>query len=229
MSRELARAGAAAVEYNAPMSSARAGLLVESLTAHAGDVLDLGCGEGALALAIAAADDTRVVRGVDIDPAAIDRCRDRAVERGLADRARFDVADGADITDGADHVVCIGASHIFGSEQAALAALFPLTRRSAIVGLGIWASSPTAELEAVFGELPRGLGSAVAMAEAVGWAVDEADVSTLDEWDHFEQSWTDAVERVGTTEARSFAAERREEYQAYRGVLDFAWLHLRRP
>lgn len=57
-------------------------------------VLDVGCGVGDLALAALAHGASRA-HGVDLGAGAIERARTLAASRGLADRATFDVADGA--------------------------------------------------------------------------------------------------------------------------------------
>lgn len=57
-------------------------------------VLDVGCGAGGLALETLGHGATRV-SGVDLSTASIGEARRISAERGLADRARFDVADGA--------------------------------------------------------------------------------------------------------------------------------------
>ncbi len=56
-----------------------------------GGVLDVGCGTGENALFFAA--EGCDVVGVDVVPAAIQRATAKAIERGLAERARFIVAD----------------------------------------------------------------------------------------------------------------------------------------
>lgn len=60
----------------------------------AGDVLDVGCGTGENALFLAGRG--HMVRGVDAVPAAIERARQKAEERGIA--ATFQVADALDLT-----------------------------------------------------------------------------------------------------------------------------------
>jgi SAM-dependent methyltransferase len=59
---------------------------------EAADLLDIACGSGGPSLALAAGTGCRVV-GLDIEPAGIAHARATAEERGLADRARFRIAD----------------------------------------------------------------------------------------------------------------------------------------
>jgi hypothetical protein len=79
-----------------------------------------------------------------------------------------------------------------------------------------------------FGDVPNGIDDLVVLARRHGWQVENAEVSTLEEWDHFEGEWCRGVRSVGTAQALRFADERTDEYQRYRGVLGFGWLHLRR-
>jgi hypothetical protein len=79
------------------------------------------------------------------------------------------------------------------------------------------------------GPVPRPFRSTPADRDGgcAGWTVERAEKSTLDEWDDFERGWVEGAWRVGSPEARAFAAEREDEYQRhYRGVLGFAWLFL---
>lgn len=78
---------------------------VEAVGIDGRSVLDVGCGTGDLSLAMLARG-ASTVRGVDLGPGAIDSARALARERGLADRATFDVGDGSTVPlDPADVVV----------------------------------------------------------------------------------------------------------------------------
>jgi SAM-dependent methyltransferase len=59
-------------------------------------VLDVGCGSGDLALATLARGADRAT-GFDLGPGAIEAARSLAADRGLGDRVRFEVGDGATI------------------------------------------------------------------------------------------------------------------------------------
>jgi hypothetical protein len=76
--------------------------------------------------------------------------------------------------------------------------------------------------------MPNGVEDLVVLARRYDWHVENAEVSTLEEWDRFEGEWCRGVRSVGTAQALRFADERADEYQRYRGVLGFGWLHLRR-
>lgn len=67
-------------------------LLVERLVPPPRRVLDLGTGSGAIALGLAKAWPEAAVRGVDVDPAALDLARENATAAGL-DRVLFEQSD----------------------------------------------------------------------------------------------------------------------------------------
>jgi cyclopropane fatty-acyl-phospholipid synthase-like methyltransferase len=229
---ELRAAGAAAVDVNAPMGPARLASVV-GWVAESGpaDAVDLGCGRGALAVALAVAlgPGARVV-GIDVDAEAVAAARDRAVAAGVADRCTFERADAADLAVPSDATTCVAASHAFGGLVPALGRVLDLTRPGGVAVLadGIWATRPDEWCRSTFGDLPT-RDDLVEAAEQIGWALEDVDGSSLEEWDDFETAWSAGVEAVGTAAAHEFAASRREEYQRYRGVLGFAWVMLRRP
>ena len=76
-------------------------LVDEASTLAPGRALDLGCGEGADALWLAARGWT--VTGLDISATALRRADEAARRAGLADRVRWEVADLADTTNWPDH------------------------------------------------------------------------------------------------------------------------------
>jgi SAM-dependent methyltransferase len=87
-------------------------------------ILDLGCGTGRSALAMARAYPRAEVRGVDLDVASVEEARRAAAEAGLADRVTFSVGDAADLgPDGSYHLVTIlEALHDMGDPVGALRA-----------------------------------------------------------------------------------------------------------
>ena len=80
-------------ETAAPITTAMLGAL-EAEGLEGRTVLDVGCGTGDLALA-ALAHGASVATGFDLGSGAIEHARSLARERGLADRAVFEVADGS--------------------------------------------------------------------------------------------------------------------------------------
>ncbi|NCZ89538.1 MAG: methyltransferase domain-containing protein [Actinobacteria bacterium] len=53
-----------------------------------GNLLDLGCGTGAIALALATRSPEATVHAVDVNPRAVELCRLNAQRNGLSDRCR---------------------------------------------------------------------------------------------------------------------------------------------
>ena len=152
-----------------------------------------------------------------------DAITSRSCSRQACDASRTPAA-------GADRLIAVAVSHAVGGAEGLLQVLDDLLVPDglALVGDGVWLEEPDDWCRGVFGDLPSPEGL-VQLAAHTGFEVADVDRSTTQEWDEFEGTWTDAVEAVGTPEARDFAASRREEYQRYRGVLGFTWLLLRRP
>jgi len=223
--RQLLRVG---MTFNTPMSEARATALVERLAPRLGPaagLLDLGCGWGELMLRIAAAAPRGQALGLDLDGPSIVRGRQLCTARGLDARVRFEQADVTATEARGGVVICIGVSWAWGAPSAALAAL----RRSVLpggvllYGDAFWSSPPSAAAREIFGELPS-FDGLVDAAQAAGFAVEDAQVATLDEWDAFQAASLVGIEASERPEARSFAETRRREYDSYRGALGFAYL-----
>ena len=222
------RAGADALDFNAPMSAHRAHAIIDATVAPgARSVVDLGCGRGTLLRMLSSRHPTVRAVGVDSEPGVIAAASALAASEGLSDRLSYELGDAADWRGDVDAAICIGASHAFGEPSSMFSHLASLVPSgSAIVGDGIWEASPDPWCIETFGELPSGLGTLVDRAVDAGWVVDDADVSTLAEWDGFETGWTTGVRAVGTPEALAFAEQRTADYDRYRGVLGFGWLYL---
>ncbi len=228
--RDLRRAGSVAVEVNAPMGTARRESCVDWLSDRgASSVADLGCGHGRLLVQMAQAQPDLRGTGVDMDEVAIADARSHAGVLGVDQRVAFEVGDAARWSGEADAVVVIGVSHVFGGTARMLSHLTGLVTPQeggvALIGASVWAARPDRWARETFGELLRP-DDMVDQAEAEGWTVDDLDLSTMQEWDDFEDTWTAGVEAVGTPQALAFANERRKESKRYRGTLGFAWLQL---
>lgn len=231
MRDELRRASRAAMTFNAPLSEERAAGLVEMLAiAPAHHVLDLGSGWGELLLRVVAAHPGTTGTGVDLDRASLDRGRALAAARGLAERVEFAEADATTFDDRGAVVLCVGASHAWGSTAAALTALPAFVEPGGLVLFGdaFWAHPPSARALAVIGELP-GWDDLLAAAEAAGFHVVAAEAATRSEWDAFEESSRAALGSSSLEGAAELAAQRRADYEAgYRDAIGFAWLVLGR-
>ena len=231
----LIAAGGAAVQYNSPMGDDRASQIAMTIATAADKVerawprpriVDLGCGRGALLRSIVAASESADGLGIDIKPEVISDARAATKLACLADLVQFEQADASTWSGAVDAAMCIGASHVFGGSAALLARIGALGPSCAVVGCAVWDGEPDEWCLSQFGELPAGLSQIETEVDRARWSIDDASMSTLDEWDAFEHAWTAGVLGLGTDVAARFANERAEAYLRYRGVLGFAWLTL---
>ncbi|MEV4416021.1 class I SAM-dependent methyltransferase [Catellatospora sp. NPDC049609] len=227
--RPFFAAASAGLTFNAPLGEARAADLVRRLAPDGPHwrALDLGCGNGELLLRLCHAHGIDG-DGVEREAADGERVRRRAAELGIADRVGFHAADATTWDRPAELVVNVGASHIWGGTEQALAALRPLTAPGGklLFGEGFYRTEPTAQVREIFGDMTD-LASLARLAVAAGFRTTHVAESTLGEWDDFESDWRAGIEALGTPHARAFADRRRDEYLGgYRGTLGFAWLVL---
>jgi len=205
-----------------------------------GRAVDLGCGEGEWLQELLVAHEH--VSGVGVDLAVPDTAATAAARRGLAQRVRFEQADAATWSDGLfDAVLCVGASHAFGGLDPTLTAMRTHLRPGgqAVFGDGIWEVEPSgaaqAALEAGPDEFPD-LAQMVVRVRQHGYEPTFAHVSTLEEWDDYEWSWTGSLVRWALHEASTeddrqqaltAAREHRDGWLVgYRGQLGFCTLVL---
>ena len=199
-------------------------------------VLDLGCGFGEWLFAALEAAPGATGVGVDTSRPALDEARRRAGQRGLTDRVAFEEAEAASYDGGRfGAVLCVGATHAFGGLPGTLDSvrghLAPGGR--VLLGEGFWDGDPSPQamsaLGAAPGELPD-LSGLVETARAAGWEPGYGHISSAEEWDDYEWSWTGsltdwALTEAGETDRASalqIACTHREEWLAgYRGQLGF--------
>lgn len=212
----------------APVSEERLRRLVSVLDlAAGGTVLDLGCGEGIWLLAAVEAHPE--VRGVGLDLALPPDVWTEAERRGIADRVRWVEADASTWSDGAfDTVFCIGASHAFGGLDATLQAVRTHLRPGGQVLFGdtTWERPPSQAaqdaLQATPNDFPD-LAGLVERAVDAGFEVVAGHVSTLEEWDDYEWSWTGSLVRWALRQPAT-SPDRGDALDAARLHRD-AWLH----
>jgi SAM-dependent methyltransferase len=238
--RDVDRALASAIAHRwhpvaAPVSDANLRRLLTRL-GPVDRVLDLGCGFGEWLFAALEAAPGATGVGVDTSRPALDEARRRAGQRGLTDRVVFEEAAAASYDGGRfGAVLCVGATHAFGGLPGTLDAvrghLAPGGR--VLLGEGFWDGDPSPQamsaLGAAPGELPD-LSGLVETARAAGWEPGYGHISSAEEWDDYEWSWTGsltdwALTEAGETDRASalqIACTHREEWLAgYRGQLGF--------
>ncbi|MFI6445822.1 SAM-dependent methyltransferase [Kitasatospora sp. NPDC050543] len=230
----------------APLSDEAVAALLARATsrADAGRALDLGCGEaGWLVRALAARPQWQAV-GVDLDAQALTRARDAAEALGVVHRIGLHHQDASSFSSKQpfDLVLNIGATHVFGGLLPTLAAVRShlAPGGQVLVGDGFWEREPgKAALEGLGVEREEYADLATTMDQVIadGWTPVHGHVSTLQEWDNYELSWTGslaewAVEYPGHPDApaaRAAAdAHRTEWLHGYRGTFGFVTLLLRR-
>ena len=223
----------------APLADASVDRLLERLDPVAGGrVLDLGCGSGAWLRALLARRGDLTGVGVDLHPQG----DASALAEATGGRATVVAADATTFEDGRfDAVLAVGVAHLFGGPSGTLDAarrhLAPGGR--VLLGDGIWDTPPTPAalraLDAAPEEFPD-LAGLVRLVREHGFEPVHGHVSTLEEWDEYEWSWTGSLtdwalepgrDPADRDDALTAAVEHRDGWlEGYRGVLGFASLVL---
>jgi ubiquinone/menaquinone biosynthesis C-methylase UbiE len=234
--------GHALLDFNAPMSDARAYELINTLQPRVGaTVVDFGCGWAELLLRILETEPTARGFGVDGDESGIARGRANATSRGLDKNVRLELAD-VTTWEGplADIAISIGASHAWGHTRSTLEAMYERTRPGGQVLLGdvFWEQPPTDDVLTLLEAKPDDYGTVaelVDLAMASGFRLLNLATANLDEWDSFESRWCAGRERWLAAnpghpefdEVKAVVDEHRDGWlHGYRGYLGFAYLTL---
>ncbi len=225
----------------APLGAARVAKLLSRLQPPGGGrALDLGCGWGEWLLTLLQL--RRDIAGVGVDLHLPPETASGTVRYGVTDRVRWEQADVAGWSDGPfDVVICVGVSHAFGGLDRTLRVLRQHLAPGGQVVLGdaIWEVSPSLAaqraLEAGPGDFP-GLPGFLAQVREHDFEPSFGHLSTIEEWDDYEWSWTGsltawALRESPTEQDRHEALEVARRHRdgwigGYRGQLGFATLIL---
>lgn len=181
-----------------------------------GTVVDLGCGSGAWVRRLVAARPDLHATAVDLVPHEV-HFRDpvdSAITWVTADVTTWDAAP-------VDAVLVVGVEHAFGGLTGALHAVRRCTQRRgrALVGVSFWETPPsvraTRELGLGADDLPDLATAARAVTDA-GCEIVDGHVSTAEEWDDYEWSWTGTLVEYGLGDEGS-KQDRAEALSAARG------------
>jgi cyclopropane fatty-acyl-phospholipid synthase-like methyltransferase len=202
-------------------------------------VLDLGCGGGEWLLRALAEHPRLTAEGVDISPSALDHAHEAAERLAVRDRLTLHRQDAAQFASPHrfDLVLCVGSTHAFGGLSATLAVarehLAPEGR--VLVGDGFWEREPSAEAVEMLGDLAD-LPTTLARVVADGWTPVGGHISTRQELDDYEWSWTGALAAWALdhptdpdrAQALETATTHRDQWlRVYRDVMGFLCLVLR--
>ncbi|AWG00323.1 class I SAM-dependent methyltransferase [Clavibacter michiganensis subsp. insidiosus] len=206
-------------------------------------VLDLGCGDGSWLLRALRREPALTAVGVDHSDAGFDRVREQAEREGLSSRLELvrDDARAWTSPDRFDVVLSVGATHAFGGLEPTLAAVDGHLRPGgrALVGECFWERPPTPRVLDLLGAQPDDYGDLAATVEvaATGWVPLQGHVSTPEEWDDDEWSWTGALatwaadnpDDPDRDQVMAASVEHRRAWlEGYRGTLGFLTMVLAR-
>lgn len=213
---------------SAPVSEERASRLLGRLgLPPGGTVVDLGCGQGAWLLLLAAERSDLRLLGVDTSPSAISEARAASARLGYSSSIHWTQSDAATASVGRhDAVICVGASHAFGGLDGTLTAVRQRMKPGGRIILGdtIWEHPPSQaaqdSVEAGPDDFPD-LAGLVSRAREHSFEVIDGHVSTLEEWDDYEWAWTGTLLRWALQQPNG--RDRTAVMEAARGHRD-AWL-----
>ncbi|MEU9305423.1 class I SAM-dependent methyltransferase [Streptomyces sp. NPDC048269] len=215
------------------------GLLERGLPRGDERVLDLGCGGGEWLLRCLEMHEGVHAHGVDISEPALDRARSAADRLAVGDRLTLHQVPAAEYvsTDPFDLVLSVGAAHAFDGLLPTLEAAGKHLAPGGhiLIGDGYWQQEPSAGAVEMLGDFAD-LATTLDNVTAAGWTPVFAHVSSREELDAYEWSWTgslaawalDHPEDPAAREALATSADHRREWlNVYREPWGFLTLLLR--
>ena len=194
----LAHAGR---DWLGPVSPGTFGRILDTLPAPPADVLDVGCGKGAMLAILLARHRACVAIGIEPNPAFAAAARESLGHAGVSERATVIVHPLERVTlpeRGFDLVMCVGATQAFGDTHDAMAGSARLTRAGGhvLVGEGHWRRTPEPGYLDLLGCGPAAhttLAGTTALGRNLGLEPVVSFESTPAEWDDYEDAYAAAV------------------------------------
>jgi cyclopropane fatty-acyl-phospholipid synthase-like methyltransferase len=187
-------------------------------------VLDIGCGWGSLAMALARVSDAAVL-GIDVNAEFLARARSSLDAQALIGRIEFREASAADLGDERfDTVLCVGASQAFGTPRQALGQCAARLNDDGVLlfAEGVWAAEPPPAFLEFLG-IDRSLYWPIDAAETVfadaGLAIRRVEVTSESSWLAYE----DAIHRGRLRFAQTLDPAEAEEVRARTATWTSAW------
>lgn len=185
-------------ELQNPISEDKLRLLGERLRLGSDSrVLDIASGRGGPAVLLAHELGCSI-EGIEVAPEFHAVAVERAEAGGVADRVSFRLenASQAELGEGWDVAMCLGASFVWGSLAGTLDALEPVVRPGGhvVVGEPFWRTLPLPEDYEERDEPFTSLDGTVAILESGGLKVVTVIDSSYDDWDRYETLHWRAVE-----------------------------------
>lgn len=207
-----------------PLAADQVAAMLGAIESPPRRILDVGCGRGAMLVGAMVRFSAPGV-GVEPNPHFAAWAQSLAEAGGVADSLtlhRSKYSPGLLARERFGLSMCIGATGAFDGYEGTLAGLHALTEPSghAIVGEGFWASEPAPGYLEVLGATRDEMAPEPrtrAMAEAAGWRVVRAHLSSTAEWDSYEDAYAGAMaEWLGANPRDPDAPAYRERLERWR-------------
>jgi cyclopropane fatty-acyl-phospholipid synthase-like methyltransferase len=208
-----------------PLSAAQFAALVQAIAeGRPRRVLDIGCGWGSFAIALAQACDASIL-AIDINADFLERAKALAASHVLAGEIEFREAPAETVSGQRfDAVVCIGAAQAFGTPRRALERCAALMRDGGtlLFADGVWTAEPPREFLDFLG-IDRSMYWLEADAEeafgSAGLVVRRQEVTSASSW----QAYEDAIHAGRLRFAGTLDASEGAEVRARTASWSDAW------
>lgn len=225
LARRMSAAAHRDLPHANPLSAMQVDALVQAIaTGHPRTVLDIGCGWGSFAFALADRCDASIL-AVDINTDFLARAKALAADRPRAGQVEFREVAAGDLSGTAyDAVVCVGASQAFGTPQEALARCADLMNPGGTLLFAdmVWTAEPAPEFLAFLGTERSAFWlqpDAEAAFAAAGLVVRRQEVTSKSSW----QAYEDAIHRGRLQFAETLTAPESDEVLTRAGNWSAAW------